>query len=62
MSDAGEEPGTFLEPDQLVVNTARPLPRAALTARTNAALWGLRVLVCVLSAMVVYTFVSQLAH
>jgi len=62
MSDAGEEPGTFLEPDQLVVNTARPLPRTTLTARANAALWGLRVLVCVLGAMVVYAFVSQLGN
>jgi hypothetical protein len=58
----GPEPETFLEREQLAVDKARPVPRATLSARTNLALWGLRVLVGVLSAMVIYTFVSQVAH
>ena len=51
-----------LERDQLVVDKARPVPRARLSARANAALWALRVFVVVVSAMVIYTFVSQVGQ
>lgn len=49
-----------LERDQFVAETSRPVPPAALGARTKAALWALRVFVVVVSAMVVYTFVYEL--
>jgi hypothetical protein len=52
----------FLERDQLVADRSRPLPRAPLSGRANAALWGLRVFTVMLSVMVLYTFVSQLGH
>ena len=52
----------FLERDQLVVDTSRPVPRRALSPRMSIGLWGLRVFVVVVSAMVLYTFVSQLVH
>jgi hypothetical protein len=56
------EPETFLEREQLAVDKARPVPRATLSGRANLALWALRVFVGTLSAMVIYTFVSQVAH
>jgi hypothetical protein len=59
--DAPEEMVMFLERDQLVIDAARPVPRARLRRRTTLALWALRVLVMVVSAMVIYTFVSQIA-
>jgi hypothetical protein len=49
-----------LERDQLVAETSRPLPRAALGPRATAAVWALRVFVVLLSAMVIYTFIEQL--
>ena len=49
-----------LERDQFVAETSRPVPRAALSARTTAALWALRVFVVLVSLMVVYTFIDQL--
>jgi hypothetical protein len=49
-----------LEPDQLVVETARPVARAVLSARATAGLWALRVFVVIVSLMVVYTFIDQL--
>ncbi|HWF50379.1 MAG TPA: hypothetical protein VG294_07000 [Solirubrobacteraceae bacterium] len=52
----------FLERDQLVTDTARPVPRMALSRRTSVALWALRVFVVVVSAMVIYTFISQIVH
>jgi hypothetical protein len=52
----------FLERDQFVTDTSRPVPRAALTRRANNALWALRVFVVILSAMVIYTFISQITH
>jgi hypothetical protein len=52
----------FLERDQLVTDTARPVPRMVLSRRTRVALWALRVFVVVLSAMVIYTFTSQIVH
>jgi hypothetical protein len=49
-----------LERDQLVAETSRPVPRAALGPRATAAAWALRVFVVVVSAMVIYTFIQQL--
>ena len=62
MSDSEHDPVSYLEPDQLVADTTRPVGRAALSRRASAALWALRVFVLVVSVMVVYTFVSQLGH
>jgi hypothetical protein len=58
--DDDEELIENLERDQLVVATMTPLPRAELGRAALAALWGLRVFVVVVGAMVVYTFVAQL--
>lgn len=52
----------YLERDQLVEQTARPLHRPKLSRRARAGLWALRVLVIVFGAMVVYTFVWQLGR
>lgn len=52
----------FLERDQLVVDKSRPVPRAALGGRARASLWALRTFAGVVSAMVLYTFVSQVVH
>ncbi len=64
LSRPGQRPGggpaVFLEPGQLTAATRRPVPRARLGRRAMIALWALRVLVIILSAMVVYTFFSQL--
>jgi hypothetical protein len=53
-------PLTLLEPSQLVAETSRPVPRAALSARAAAGLWALRIFVVLVSLMVIYTFVDQL--
>ena len=50
----------YLESDQLVQERSQPVPRARLSARRRAMLWALRVTGLGLSAMVIYTFVSQL--
>jgi hypothetical protein len=50
-----------LERDQLVAETSRPLPRAVLSRTATAALWALRAFVLVVGAMVIYTFIEQLA-
>jgi hypothetical protein len=50
----------YLESDQLVAERSRPVGRAQLSPRVNAALWALRVFAIVVSAMVIYTFVAQL--
>ncbi len=50
----------FLERDQLVADTSQPVARAHLGPRANAALWGLRGFVLVVSFMVIYTFLHQL--
>ena len=55
-----EELVEFLERDQLAADTARPVPRAHLGRWALWALWGLRVFVLVVGAMVVYTFVAGL--
>jgi hypothetical protein len=56
-----EELIVHLERDQLVAETIRPVPPATLSRRVRVALWVLRVVVVVLAAMVLYTFVSQLS-
>jgi len=50
----------FLERDQLVSDRQRPLPPATLSAAAQVALWGLRIFVLVVGAMVIYTFFAQL--
>lgn len=55
-----EELVEFLERDQLVQDKQRPLPRAELSRRAQAALWALRVFCLLVSAMVLYTFVAGL--
>jgi len=57
---SGSDSASFLEPGQLTAATRRPVPRARLGRRATVALWALRVLVIILSAMVIYTFFSQL--
>jgi hypothetical protein len=52
----------YLERDQLVADTSRPVPRARLGRRASAGLWGLRVVVVVMAVLVVYTFIAQLGH
>ncbi len=57
---AQDELVMHLERDQLVAETSRPLPRAALGPRAAAAAWALRVFVVLVSVMVIYTFIHQL--
>jgi hypothetical protein len=57
---ASDELIMHLERDQFVAETSRPVARAALSSRTVAALWALRVFVVLVSLMVIYTFVEQL--
>ena len=52
----------FLERDQLVLDTSRPVPRLPVSRPMRIGLWALRAFVVVVSAMVIYTFVSQLVH
>jgi hypothetical protein len=49
-----------LERDQLVMETSRPVRKAALGAYATAGLWALRVFVVLVSLMVIYTFIDQL--
>ncbi len=55
-----DEQVMHLERDQLVTETSRPLPRAALSPRAAAGLWALRVFVVLVSLMVIYIFIDQL--
>jgi hypothetical protein len=55
-----EELVMFLERDQLVFDTSRPVARVRFSPRMSAALWTLRVFVILVSAMVIYTFISKL--
>lgn len=50
----------YLERDQLVADTSRPVSRAHLSARIRAGLWALRAFVVIVSFMVIYTFIHQL--
>ncbi len=51
---------SYLEHDQLVADTDRPVPRAQLTTRASTALWILRIFTILVGAMVIYVFFSQL--
>jgi len=55
-----DEQVTHLERGQLVTETSRPVPRAALSAHAAAGLWALRVFAVLVSLMVIYTFIGQL--
>ena len=57
---SGDEQVMHLERGQLVTETSRPVPRAALSAHATAGLWVLRVFVVLVSLMVIYTFIDQL--
>jgi len=59
---ADEEQVSYLEHDQRALDKRRAVPRAHLGRRATVALWSLRVFVIVVSAMVIYTFVAQVAH
>jgi len=50
----------FLERDQLVADTSRPLPPANTGPALRVGLWALRIFVLGISAMVLYTFVDRL--
>ena len=54
------ELGAHLDRSQFVAETSHPVPRARLSNRVIVGLWVLRVVVCLLSAMVIYTFVAEL--
>ncbi len=56
----GNEQVMHLERGQLVTETSRPVPRAALSAHAAAGLWALRIFAVLVSLMVTYTFVGQL--
>jgi hypothetical protein len=60
-ADPDEELVMYLERDQLVAETSRPVARAKLSSRTVAALWVLRVFVVLVSLMVIYTFAERLS-
>lgn len=47
-----------LEPDQLVEAVDVPVPRRQLGRGATAGLWGLRILLLSVAAMVVYVFVA----
>lgn len=55
-----EELIAFLERDQLVADTSRPVAPADLSPTARMALWALRVFVVVVSFLVIYTFIHQL--
>jgi hypothetical protein len=50
----------LLEPGQFDPDTAQPVARARLSGWARTGLWLLRIFAVVVSAMVVYTFISQL--
>ena len=49
-----------LEPDQVVGSATRPFSRMHIGRAGACGLWALRILVLLVSAMVVYTFVASL--
>jgi hypothetical protein len=57
-----EDLAMLLTRDQVAAGDQLPVPRAPLSPRASAALWALRIFVIILSAMVIYTFVSELGH
>jgi hypothetical protein len=62
-SESYDEPllPSYLEADQLVAETSRPVAPARLPRRAMAGLWALRVFAIVMGALVIYVFVSQLS-
>ncbi len=56
----GEELIMHLEPDQLVVETFRPVGRAQLSSAARTALWTLRIFALVVGLMVLYAFIVNL--
>jgi hypothetical protein len=60
IDDSGEELIDYLERDQLVAETFRPVARATLGRHALVSLWALRIFVVLVSAMVLYTFFAQL--
>jgi hypothetical protein len=60
-TDSRDDLVMYLERDQLVAETSRPVARAQLSRRTLAGLWALRVFVVLVSVMVIYTFFEQLS-
>ena len=59
-SEQDEELIEHLERDQLVAETFRPVPPASLGRTAVLGLWALRVFAVLVSALVIYTFVSNL--
>jgi hypothetical protein len=57
---SADEQAMHLDRGQLVAETSRPVPRAALSARAAAGLWALRVFAVLVSLMIIYTFIDQL--
>jgi len=51
-----------LEPDQLVMAVAKPLPRLRLSRPLRMALWAVRIFVLIITVLVIYTFVVKLIH
>jgi len=49
----------YLEPAQLEEYARRPVEPAALTGHIRAGLWALRVFVLIVTAMIIYAFVTQ---
>jgi hypothetical protein len=56
----GEERIMFLEREQLVRDRSKPVAHAHLGRSAGLALWALRIVALVVSAMVIYTFIVQL--
>jgi hypothetical protein len=50
----------FLERDQLVSDTSKPVARLNLAPRAQAGLWALRIFFLSLSVMVIWTFIAGL--
>jgi hypothetical protein len=61
LDEPAQELIEYLEPDQLVAETFRPVTRAALSRNVALGLWGLRVFVVLVSLMVIYTFIASLS-
>ena len=50
-----------LEPDQLVSEVSKPLPRLRLSRSVRISLWAVRIFVLIISALVVYVFIVKLS-
>ncbi len=64
MTTSGHTPGRRPQPEGkdsgMTPDVPAPVDAADLAPRTRKALWGLRMFAILVSAMVVYTFISQL--